>query len=100
MARKTLIKQSEKKVSKRRATGAPSPSVDGRRAHLRRLVDELPEAEMGMAERFLVFLRGGGVTQELEDRLDVELAREALDEMRRTGEAPVPYEQVRREVGL
>ncbi len=36
----------------------------------------------------------------IEDGEDVREARAALDEMRRTGEKPIPLEQVKRELGL
>lgn len=38
--------------------------------------------------------------EELEDRLDYEAAEEALAEMRAKGEKPIPWEQVKAELGL
>ena len=38
--------------------------------------------------------------EELEDRLDVEAADAALRQARESGEAPLPYEKVREELGL
>ena len=40
------------------------------------------------------------VVEEEEDREDAAAAEEALAEMERTGEKPIPYERVRRELGL
>lgn len=36
----------------------------------------------------------------IEDADDVAAARAALDEMKRTGEKPIPLEQVKRDLGL
>lgn len=38
--------------------------------------------------------------EKLEDQLDVEAARRALAEMKRKGQKPVPYETVRKRLGL
>lgn len=38
--------------------------------------------------------------EDLEDRSDAEAAREAREEMRRTGEKPIPWEDVKRGLGL
>lgn len=38
--------------------------------------------------------------EKLEDQADVRAARKALAEMRRKGEKPIPFEQVRAELGL
>ncbi len=38
--------------------------------------------------------------EELEDRRDAEAAFQALAEMEQQGEKPIPYEQVRRKLGL
>lgn len=38
--------------------------------------------------------------EELEDRSDAEAAREAREEMKRTGEKPIPWEDVKRKLGL
>jgi PHD/YefM family antitoxin component YafN of YafNO toxin-antitoxin module len=40
------------------------------------------------------------VVEEEEDREDAAAAEEALAEMERTGEQPIPYERARRELGL
>lgn len=38
--------------------------------------------------------------EEMEDRIDAAEAKRVLAEMKRKGEKPIPYEQVRRELGL
>jgi prevent-host-death family protein len=38
--------------------------------------------------------------EQIEDRIDADDARKVLSEMEAKGEEPVPYEQVRRELGL
>jgi len=40
------------------------------------------------------------LSEEDEDRLDVEEANKVLDEMKRTGEKPIPFAQVKAELGL
>jgi len=40
------------------------------------------------------------VSEEDEDRLDIEEANKVLDEMKRTGEKPIPFAQVKAELGL
>jgi prevent-host-death family protein len=62
-------------------------------------------------ERIVLERRGKGVAalvsmddleflEELEDRLDLEAARKALAEMKRTGEKPIPWQKVKKELGL
>ncbi len=50
---------------------------------------------IGLALTHIATLR-----EELEDRSDVEAAREAREEMRRTGEKPIPFEDVAKKLGL
>lgn len=38
--------------------------------------------------------------REMEDRIDTQAADQSLAEMKAKGEKPIPYEQVRRELGL
>ncbi len=38
--------------------------------------------------------------EELEDRLDLEAARAAIEEMRRTGEKPISLEEMKKELGM
>lgn len=40
------------------------------------------------------------VSEEDEDRFDVEEANKVLDEMKRTGEKPIPFDQIKAELGL
>ena len=40
------------------------------------------------------------VSEEDEDRFDIEEANKVLEEMKRTGEKPIPFAQVKAELGL
>ena len=62
-------------------------------------------------ERIILERRGKGVAaivpmddlallEALEDREDVKAARKALAEMKRTGQKPIPWEKVKKELGL
>lgn len=87
---------------KRPATGSRSPA----RERLRRLVDELPEAEMGAAERFLDFLRLHGDpspagVQEVDEPLTPEEIARAEQGWRECQEGKSrPIEDVYRELVL
>lgn len=48
----------------------------------------------------IVPLEDLALIERLEDEIDVREARKALAEMKRKGEKPIPYEKVRRELGL
>lgn len=76
-------------------------------------VSKVPKAlrRAARGERLVVQRRGRDVAalvpledlarlEEAEDEADARAAREALDEMERTGEKPIPWEQVKREAGL
>lgn len=40
------------------------------------------------------------ISEEDEDRFDIEEANKVLEEMKRTGEEPIPFVQVKAELGL
>ena len=48
----------------------------------------------------LVSLEDLAFLEELEDRLDVETARKALADMEASGEKPIPWEDLKRDLGL
>ena len=48
----------------------------------------------------MVSLEDLALIEKLEDEIDVREARKALAEMKRTGEKPIPWEQVKAELGL
>ena len=48
----------------------------------------------------IVPLEDLALIERLEDEIDVREARKALAEMKRKGQKPIPYEKVRRELGL
>jgi prevent-host-death family protein len=74
-------------------------------------IDEILERVTSDGERVILRRRGKKVAavvpiedlkllEELEDRQDVELAQAALEEMKRTGEKPIPWSKVKAKLGL
>ena len=71
----------------------------GPRDHVHEIVDELPDEDVRIAERFLEFLRTGTDEakrlRDLEDRIDAADSREALAEP-----GGIPYSELRQRLGL
>ena len=55
-----MPKKTERKADKGKKASTRRKSAPGPRAHLRRLVDELPERELATAARMLAYLRDTG----------------------------------------
>jgi prevent-host-death family protein len=111
MSRTTIVPETKPKRSRAKKL----PEVKGIRvsaAEARRNFAALLERVVGGRERVVIERRGrivaflgtardlAAVVEEEEDREDIAVAREALAEMKRTGQEAIPYEQVRRELGL
>ncbi len=62
------------------------------------LAEELAHMRSEGARKLAARVRA--LAEDLEDRADVAAIREAREEMRRTGEKPIPFEDVAKKLGL
>ena len=80
-------------------------------AEIRNNMAEAINRVLYQGERVVLERRGKGVValvsmddlailEAIEDREDVRRARKALDEMKRTGKKPIPWQKVKEELGL
>ena len=75
--KKTTQRQSERQGAKRKATSARRKAAAGPREHLRRLVDELPEAVLPSILHYAAYLRDRGPWAHVEE-VDEPLSAEEL----------------------
>ena len=102
MPGKTMHKGSKHKGTKRQATGARRKTAAGPREHLRRLVDELPEAVLPSILHYAAYLRDRGPfahVEEVDEPLSAQEIAEAEAGWRECQEGKgIPIEDVYREL--